>query len=279
VSSPSIEDARRRLGEIAERAVQWREMIRKPHPIEPGSSLDTDDQVFPALPASHLIWHGISHAVDHLDAYLHPIVTSGISFPLAPQTLARSGVLGAAHALWILDAPVPVDRQLRALRMAHEELRNECNAYEGLASSTESIAELEGLTSTVAARRRRMAEAAEAGEAIGKTVAQVRKKPTETMLIDEVIERYQQAHPAVDQAKLLNMYRLIWRMHSGISHGFMWPVMHRTDFTNAAFDSPDRSGHGGLVTNTEVQLAISAVAMSLLISDAFRLFNERRIAS
>jgi len=83
--------------------------------VHPNSSLGADDRLFTVVPTSHLAWHGISHAVDYLDMYLNALVEHRMSFAIAPQSLARSGLLGAAHALWLLDAPSRRERQLRDL--------------------------------------------------------------------------------------------------------------------------------------------------------------------
>ncbi|MCU1627395.1 MAG: hypothetical protein JWP64_2344 [Pseudonocardia sp.] len=70
--------------------------------------------------------------------YLNALVENKMSFAIAPQSLARSGLLGAAHALWLLDAPSRRERRLRGLRIAHEEWRNERNAYQGLIDSEQA---------------------------------------------------------------------------------------------------------------------------------------------
>ena len=63
-------------------------------------------------------------------------------------------------------------------------------------------------------------------------------------------------------------------MHSGVAHGFRWPVMYRTVITQALSDS---EAADGLVTNDEDQLMISAIAMGLLITRAFELYDLRRV--
>lgn len=262
-----------RIALIAEQAVKWREMASQRRPVEPGSSLAAEDQIFPLMPPSYLIWHGISHAVDHLDTFTHTVVEAKVSFPLAPQTLARSGVLGAAHALWMLDGPNRVERQLRALRMAYEEFRNERVAYDEVAQGEDESSEMRRI---VAVRDEWMARAVEAGVTIGKTPGEVVQRPRDTTLIDEVITRYEEVHRPEDGASLVGTYRLIWRMHSGVTHGFRWPVIHRTDFSNAVLGGKDDE-LGGLVTNDDDHLMVSATAMYLLIKRAFELYDLRRV--
>jgi hypothetical protein len=82
----------------------WADYVTQLQVAEPGSSLAKDDALFAVLPPSHLAWQGILSAVDHLDSFFG-LLDGGKSHPLAPGTLARAGVLGAAHALWLLDAP------------------------------------------------------------------------------------------------------------------------------------------------------------------------------
>ena len=264
---------KQRLALIAGQVEQWRTMTGQLPPVEPGSSLTGDDQIFLLLPPSYLIWHGISHAVDHLDMFMNALVMTNTSFPLAPQTLARSGVLGAAHALWMLDGPDRVERQLRALRMVHQEFSQERTAYR-------DIVQIEGpnprLASLIAVRDKWIARTITAGATIGKTAKQVAQRPDDTTLIDSVIKRYEQVNRPEDGGSLVGVYRLIWRMHSGVAHGLRWPIMYRTDFSNAVLGG-DEHGLGGMVTNDEDQLMVSATAMYLLLKRAFELYDLRRL--
>jgi hypothetical protein len=191
-----------RIALIAEQVAKWREMAGQRRLVERGSSLAAEDQIFPLMPPSYLIWHGISHAVDHLVMFTHTVVEAKVSFPLAPLTLARSGVLGAGPALWILDGPTRVERQLRALRMAYEEFRNERVAYDEVARGEDESSEMRRI---VAVRDEWMARAVEAGVTIGKTLREVTRRPRDATLIDEVITRYE-VHRPEDGASLVGTY-------------------------------------------------------------------------
>jgi hypothetical protein len=61
-------------------------------------------------------------------------------------------------------------------------------------------------------------------------------------------------------------------MHSGVAHLFRWPVIHRTDVSNAVPDGQDDE-LGGLVTNDDDHLIVSATVMYLLIKRAFALYD------
>jgi len=65
-------------------------------------------------------------------------------------------------------------------------------------------------------------------------------------------------------------------MHSGVAHGLRWPIMYRTDFSNAVLGG-DEHGLGGTVTNDEDELMVSATAMYLLLKRAFELYDLRRL--
>ncbi len=136
----------------------------------------------------------------------------------------------------------------------------------------------EGMARTLAVRQKWMSEAQEAGVGIGRSAAEVKSRPQETKLIDDVISYYQEARPDVDRSRLLGMYRLIWRLHSGTSHGFRWPVAYRTNFDDAVINVANQTGRSYPVSNDADQLAVSAIAMSLLIERAIYLFDQRRVA-
>jgi hypothetical protein len=87
-----------RLGQTRDRVTGWADYITHPQVAQPGSSLAKDDTLFGVLPPSHLAWQGILSAVDHLGSFFG-LLDGGKSHPLSPSTLARAGLLGAAHAL------------------------------------------------------------------------------------------------------------------------------------------------------------------------------------
>jgi hypothetical protein len=49
-----------------------------------------------------------------LDVFMVALTEGQKSHPIAPSMLARSGILGSAHALWLLDGPDRAERQRRA---------------------------------------------------------------------------------------------------------------------------------------------------------------------
>jgi hypothetical protein len=241
----------------------------------PKQQLGADDRLFTVVPTSHLAWHGISHAVDHLDMYLNALVEHRMSFAIAPQSLARSGLLGAAHALWLLDAPSRRERQLRGLRIAHEEWRNERNAYQKLIDSGQAVSGMKGL---VEVRTEWMKRAITTAESIGFESKYVKTKPNDTDLIEEVIDRYKPHVPSEPgDMSLSATYLLMWRILSGATHGYRWAVMPRVTFPDADDLDPHSPDAGGHLTHDEEQHVLAVEGLALLISRAFDLYNIRRV--
>jgi hypothetical protein len=255
----------------AERVKNWRTYIEQLRPIAPGSVQAEDDKIFPTIAPSHLIWHGITHAVDHLDMFMNALTEHGKQYPLAPQTLARSGVLGAAHALWMLDHADRVERQRRAIRMAVEECRQERTAMREIKKIKGGLtADVDRRIDT---RTEWIAQAVQRGATIGMTANDVAQRPEDTAVIDAVAKRYVETTSSSSEHDLVTTYRTIWRTHSGTAHGLRWPALHRTEILG----SLARGGAAGRLTAGGLPaLSMSASAVSLLIMRAIDLYEERR---
>lgn len=260
-----------RLLWTAERVKGWRTYIEQAHPVAPSSMQADDDKIFPLTPPSHFIWHGITHAVDHLDMFINALVENGKAFPLAPQTLARSGVIGAAHALWMLDEPDQAERQRRALRMIVEEFRHERTAMH-------EISVIMGSRSTevqkmIDQRTEWIARAVAAGATIDMTANQVTQRPDDTAIIDAVAKRYVETTSGQSEHDLVTTYRMFWRTHSGTAHGLRWPALYRTEILGSFV----RGGVSGRLTAGGLPaLSMSASAVALLTMRAIELYEERR---
>ncbi|MBN9739402.1 MULTISPECIES: hypothetical protein [unclassified Pseudonocardia] len=263
-----------RLRRAADIVDQWAKTTVTPHPVHPGSSLAADDALFPVSSISHLAWFGIAHAVDHLHLFLHVLVRDGLSYPMAPQTLARGGLIGAAHSLWLLDGPDRRTRQLRGLRIAHEEWRNERNAYKDIAETGEAD---EGMATIIETRTEWMTRAVTAGESIGFTSAEVKTRPNDTTLIKDVLTRYESHEPPEPgEMSMAAGYKLHWQMLSGSAHGYRWSSLGRVEFTESKGTSA-ADGVDGLMAADEDDHWQSVGALMLLINRAFELFDQRRI--
>lgn len=278
--SPLRLTASQRLSWTAERATAWAKYRESPHLAAPGSSLALDDQIFPASPPSHLIAHRIGHAVEHLEFFLYPLINGGVGYPTAPNTVARSGVVGAAHALWMLDHPDRAERQRRALRMAHNEAAAERTAlYE-----IERVPGADKGGDAEHQQRRALwksfmdrcddikARAVVAGATLGMTAEAVAQRPDDTTIIDYVAKAYVEAS-GDDDAALVTAYRVLWRTHSGNSHALRWPAIWHSEMQG----SFARGGGALRVTaGGEEGLSMVASAMALFIRRAIELFDEAR---
>lgn len=273
--SPLRLTARQRLNWTAERAQAWAKYRESPYLAAPGSSLALDDEIFPVSPPSYLVAHRIGHAVEHLEFFLDPLVNGGRGYPTSPNTVARSSVVGAAHALWMLDHSDRAERQRRALRMAHYEAAAERTAlYEveripGAADDPQWRAVWQGRVDFCDEVKQR---AVTAGATLGMADEEVARRPDDTMIIDYVAKAYVAASPG-DNATLVTAYRLNWRMHSGNSHALRWPAIWHGEMMG----SFARGGASVQVTaGGEEGLSIVASAMALFIGRAIALFDQAR---
>jgi hypothetical protein len=256
-----------RLGRTRAQVNEWVTYVGTPQLAQPGSSLAKDDALFDLLPPSHVAWQGISAAVDHLDAFLG-LLDGGKSHPVAPGTLARSGVLGAAHSLWVLDPPERAERQRRSLRLAHEEFRRERQL---LIDVRDLGGDPDGnVQRIIDIRTEWMTRAVTVGATVGMLPAAVRQLD-DTTLIDEVAARYVAVVPG--SAELAKLYRVVWRIYSGTAHGLRWSSLLRTAATPSTDGVP---GSGGYVTNDLGDLDLAASAVSVFTSRAIDLYEKRR---
>jgi len=264
-STPNGITSGERLGRTRDLVARWADYVTQPQVAEPDSSLAKDDALFDVLPPSHLAWQGILSAVDHLDSFFG-LLDGGKSHPLAPGTLARAGVLGAAHALWLLDAPDRVGRQKRGLRLAHEEFKRDRQTMTDLLDLTGDPAG--HVQQRIDTLKEWMDRAVTVGGTLGMTPAQVRHVE-DTALIDEVAARYVGTDPGSED--LAKTYKVVWRMYSGTAHGLRWSAMLRADIVA----KPDGTAHG-YVTHDLEQLDMAANAVALFIGRAIDLYGIRR---
>jgi hypothetical protein len=265
-----------RLGWISEQVKVWRTYVEQPQSVLDGSSLAVDDAIFSVLPPSHLVWHGISHAVDHLDMFMVGLTEGKKSHPIAPSTLARSGILGSAHALWLLDGPDRAERQRRALKIAHEEFYRDRQMLRDIADisrddpGTELIPDISVVQQQIDLRTEWIGRAIAAGATLGMGDRQVTAQLDETSIIDAVAKRY--AVVTRDSHELVKAYRLLWRTYSGTAHGLRWSAMARAKIVK---NEQGRGGNGWL-TNDLADLGMAACAVALFTLRAVNLYEIRR---
>lgn len=273
--SPFSLTADQRLNWTAACAEAWAKYRETPHLAAPGSSLALDDAVLPVSPGSHLVAHRIGHAVEHLEMFLYPLFNGGVAFATAPNTLARSSVVGSAHALWMLDHPDRDERQRRAIRMAHYEAAAERTAVYEIEHipGVDQTADRHALWKSYVDRCNDIqAQAVAAGATVGLTTQQVAQRPDDTTIIDTVAKAYLAGSPGNENA-LVTAYRLNWRMHSGNSHALRWPAIWHGDMQGTFV----RGGGAMRVTAGGVEgMSMVAAAMALFLKRAIELFDQAR---
>jgi len=263
-----------RLGQINEQLDRCRAYTSEARPILDGSSLAADDKLFPLFTPSSLAWHGICSAVDHLDLFM-AVLRTGTSHPLAPNTVARTGMLSGAHALWILDGPDRVERQKRGLRLAYEEFFRDHQAVQDIATieSPDPQAGLDEMKDYLDARIEWMERAVKVGGQLGMTAKEVKTFNDDTKLLDEVARRLVERDP--EDRELIRAVRVVWRTYSGVAHGLRWPVMYRAQYGEPV--PGDRPGSvEARVTNSTADLSMAASSIGIFLLNAVSLYERRR---
>lgn len=258
-----------RLAQIAAKLDEWTEYVHQERPVLPNSSLASDDALFPLFPPSSLAWHGMSSAVDHLEIFMNA-VAGGKSHPLAPQTLARTGMVSAAHALWLLDGRDRPTRQKRGLQLAYFEFSEDHKAVRDIAKLPD--ADLAALQPYLDTREKWMERAITRGAGLGMSEGQVTTL-NDTDLLDHVCRDIAHREPDLDD--IVGMVRVLWRLYSGSAHGLRWPVMFRADLANAG--PADASGTTfAQATNDFSDLTMAASGVAIFLARAINSFEIRR---
>ncbi len=109
------------MGRLVE---QWLPLLSAPIAPAPHSSLARDDAVWPDYTTSMVAWSGIRSAIDSLGLFFRSLALGGLPYDTGHRTLGRSGLTGAAQAVFVLFGDRP--RTQNALRCAYDDLE----AYE-----------------------------------------------------------------------------------------------------------------------------------------------------
>ena len=109
---------------ITDSAYVWGARVQDPasSKVAPGSDIE-DDKVLPGgLEVARLTWRALGTAGEHAGLVAHIVASSsGGVFAKPYLSLARTTMLGAARALYVLEPDAPVDRRARALQLLRTE--------------------------------------------------------------------------------------------------------------------------------------------------------------
>lgn len=238
---------------------QWR---RIPGPFTPisGSELARDDEDWPHFGVSQVAWGGFTVAIEHLQAIRAHIDVQAPNrpnlFAFAHQTLARTALIGAATAVWVLspgDRPKRIERARRVVTYQQDEHHKYLRALQGLGdhAGTDAVAD------HVAMRQRELA-------AMRTADGQTAKYETTRIIRDAALAAFK-TKPLADEVVAG------WRSGSGAAHGLLFPVLGRSPMTQESSDGQGRAtflvgGHFELFSNTYMAAYhLSHHAWSLLV--------------
>lgn len=198
---------------IAAAAEGWSDIVQDPQSvyIDPTSDLAGDAGLPGGVAPAQLAWRAIGTAGEHVGAMHHILSTTNGGVMAKPYlSLARATMLGAARALYVLEADTPGNRRSRSLQL----LRAEAEDLHRLVSDWERAATS---TDVVEARREIDAFRAECERELLASGLKAGSVKTETTLLLDI------AHHLDDTARdpvaaVMN----VWRSGSGTAHGRSW---------------------------------------------------------
>lgn len=212
------------LKEMLQETVAYMKWSEESFDVASGSSIDLDDRAFTEVSMRETVMSPIKAAIDQL---LLTTVTidkwpDGIR-GFAHSTLLRSAITSASTAVWILE-PSSKERRLRALRVAHENLRNEVNYLSAFDTSSIQDPEFDETEAAayVAARKSKKEALVQNGIDLG----YLRKEITERAHESKIVDAVSRTMPTGDEHRYYGATQLIseWRLLSGRAHGLPWPT-------------------------------------------------------
>lgn len=261
---------RRRLDRAREAIRSWEgRFFADPEDVPQGSPLAFDDAAAPHWPTSLVAWSSITTAVDHLGLAYDAIEGQRSLRPSAFYVPCRSGLLVGSQAVWVMIGSA-VDRRHRTLWCQaeeehgwHEYLKDYQNDEEFADDvSPEMLEQISALV--VDARQRR--------DSIRREIPrEVLKRFTATRMLKDVASHVS-SQGSHDQW-LRRALAFEWRVSSGAAHGRVWPTRVRPSQTIPVLGT---STHIRRTTSTVETYATSLGAATLVVSEAVRLWDERR---
>lgn len=270
--APSDEEWEERLRIIKAALIFWRERIKVPEKALPGSSLATDDQVHPEMPCSQLAWWGLSMGVEHLDATValmeHQVEKDKPIFPAATYTVLRGAMLGASQAALLLCTPRREDRINYALRIAHEEYRQEFNFRDTIINHA-AVPETERQTVT----NSDFLERAQNGMHRVKALLETRDGPKGKLTDTKMIELAAKVVYRGADADMLHLgAEMEWRLGSGSAHGRLLMNTHRPQ----AF-TLEEDGNTAFFSASKSAVIQQIATVFLTLQEAWRMWEPRKI--
>lgn len=249
----------------------WRERVKSPEKVLPGSSLSTDDHIHPEMPCSQLAWWGLSMGVEHLDGTIslleHQLERDKPILPTATYTVLRGALLGSSQAALLLCTPRRVDRINYALRIAREEYRQEFN-FRNATINHKAVSETKRQT----VLNEDFLGRAQSGIRRVNALLAERDGPTGKLSDTEMIELAAKVVHRGEDADLLRLGVVMeWRLGSGSSHGRLLMNMHRPH----AF-ARDDDGDTAYFSASKSMVIQQIATVFLTLQEAWRIWDPRR---
>lgn len=259
-----------RLARVREALCHWRERIKFPDEVMPGSSLAADDRGHPEMPCSQLAWWGLIVGVEHLDGAVglldrqleqgEPILSA------ATYTVLRGALIGSSQAALLLGTPQREERVVYGLRIAREEYRQELN-FRTSTVNHRAVAE---------ADRQAVLEEdslgwSRNGMARVDALLDERNAPKKRILDTDLIKEAARVVHRGEDADLLQLsLEMEWGLGSGSAHGRLLMNMHRPK----GYHLDEEQGIGYFGTSKEaVTQQIATVWLAL--NEAWRMWDLR----
>lgn len=248
-----------KIFEILRMAEQW--AGQESPPVQPGSSLATDNARTDPHQISHTVIYSIGIAVDHLHSMRMALTGKGDGqvglHTYAPFTMTRGALENASAAIWML---APGNRQERIRRRLWYELASIKQA-EGLLNEAH-LPQKEGIQR----RRDRVLGLADAARI---DRARLKGKPT----YQDYLEEAGRFTDLVDGEN--NLVYIMWKLCSAVAHGDTWIL----PFFDLEMVGPHEPGVGTYRVTAPTPLLYSAVkAAALLVDRAQHLLAQRGTA-
>lgn len=256
-----------RLERMSEAVTAWRQRATDPVPPQPGSSLAGD--ALDGLPIESAIWYSMSISSEHLDFAISSMRATSTMYPTAYMTVARTAVVAAVNAVWLLAPPSRTERRRRALRLRADELRVQVTSYQDM-----NVPRGDPLNARDALleRLRSAQDALQAVAAVLSIAEDVRKiRFNQTAAIDWVA---QHMHGAGNDL-LIGAMQSIWRAGSAAAHAQVHFGTARVDRNEVSTDADGRSILR-LRGDLDLDVGPALAGATLTLSEAFRLYDLRR---
>ena len=266
------EKSKDRLDIVRQAVRDWRVRVKAPDQVDKGSSIDADDQVFPPMPCSQLAWYALTTAVEHLDAGVRlldeQVVTGGPILPSANSTVLRGALVGACQAVVLLVPPARDVRTTYGLQIAHEEYRQVLSFRAHMIDHPGLVAEAR--KNAAATNYLKIPEERKVAVATMLSQRGISKRLTDTDMIRKAGELVHSS--GADSPMLQLMVEMEWRLGSGAAHGRFLMAMHRPG------GHVVESGRTALFGASIEEVANQITSVSLLLSEAWRVWDLRRIS-